>query len=136
MVFDWLEYLKLARDLAGQSAGIACEEARIRTSVSRCYYAAYHKALNYLTDVEKYSIPSRPESHREVRELYHKLYEKHSDSSYRKIENNLDRLGIDRVRADYHCRPCMMSGKASQAVLLAEKVVNEVATLMTKRGST
>jgi len=64
MTFDWSEYLKLAQELAGQTVSPANEEAKLRSSVSRAYYAAFCKARNYLRDIEGCSIPSTPEAHR------------------------------------------------------------------------
>ena len=69
MTFDWSEYLKLAQELAGQTVSPANEEAKLRSSVSRAYYAAFCKARNYLRDIEGHSIPSTPEAHRYVREM-------------------------------------------------------------------
>jgi len=97
MTFDWAEYLKLAQELAGQAANPANEEAKLRSSVSRAYYAAFCKARNYLRDIKGYSIPSGIDVHAHVRNKF-----KHStDRSRQDIGNELDRQRVRRNRADY-----------------------------------
>lgn len=131
MTFDWSEYLKLAQQLAGQDVNLVSQEAKLRSSVSRSYYAAYHKALNYLTDIDKYEIPRAPEAHKTVRELF----QKSPNRSYKKIGSNLDRLGIDRIHADYRSHVDAIPGKASMALILAQKVITEVETLQNNRDN-
>jgi uncharacterized protein (UPF0332 family) len=62
MNFDWREYLYLAYTLSGQPSPAVpspSEEARLRTSISRAYYASFIVARNYLRDVKKLIIPTR-----------------------------------------------------------------------------
>jgi hypothetical protein len=40
MSFDWSEYFSLAQELVGQPATPAGQEARLRSALSRAYYAA------------------------------------------------------------------------------------------------
>ena len=49
MSFDWLEYLSLAHELVGLSPGAASHEARLRSAISRAYYAAFKMAFAYLS---------------------------------------------------------------------------------------
>jgi uncharacterized protein (UPF0332 family) len=51
MMFDWSDYLDLANELAGDIASQTTEEAKLRSSVSRAYYAAFCKARNYLRSI-------------------------------------------------------------------------------------
>ena len=63
MKFDWCEYIKLAEEMANLAASTSTGngstddtksgkiEARLRSSISRAYYAAYCIARNYLRDV-------------------------------------------------------------------------------------
>ena len=45
----WEKYLELARDLAHQDPALATNrEAKYRSAISRAYYAAFHKAREYL----------------------------------------------------------------------------------------
>lgn len=56
MSFDWLEYLNLAQELAGQATKPSSQEAKLRSAVSRAYYAAFCEARNHLRG-EGHSIP-------------------------------------------------------------------------------
>ncbi len=56
MSFNWSEYLNLAQELAGRSTEPPNQEARLRSSISRAYYAAFCKARNYLLG-KKYPVP-------------------------------------------------------------------------------
>jgi len=59
-VFDWDDYLTLARRLASEP-----DEASRRSAISRAYYAAYHAAASYVR--AKRLVPaSRSLSHRLV----------------------------------------------------------------------
>lgn len=97
MTFDWAEYLKLAQELAGQAVNPANEEAKLRSSVSRAYYAAYCKARNYLRDIEGYSIPPTSKAHTYVRNKF----KNSPDRLRRSIGDGLDRLRIRRDQVDY-----------------------------------
>ena len=48
MSFDWSEYLNLAQELAGQATGPSSQEAKLRSAVSRAYYAAFYAATALL----------------------------------------------------------------------------------------
>ena len=98
MTFDWSEYLKLAQELAGQAVGPAEEEAKLRSSVSRAYYAAFCKARNYLRDIKgDFSIPSTGAAHGYVISVF----KSSSDRLGRKVGDDLDRLRIRRTKVDY-----------------------------------
>ena len=46
--FDWADYLALAKDLASTGA----DESRLRSAVSRAYYAGYHEALRVMSGMD------------------------------------------------------------------------------------
>ena len=49
--FDWKQYLDLARDLSQpMTSDAGTREARLRSAVSRAYYAAFCHARNYSRD--------------------------------------------------------------------------------------
>ncbi len=98
MSFDWTEYFNLAKELSGQKGIVVSKEAKLRAAISRAYYAAYCKARNYLRDVIKDSqIPKGPNVHKYVVNKF----KSDNRKNYRKIGINLDRLRIDRNKADY-----------------------------------
>jgi uncharacterized protein (UPF0332 family) len=43
-VFEWIDFLELAEDLAARQH----DEAAARTAISRAYYAAFHAGRGYL----------------------------------------------------------------------------------------
>lgn len=55
MTFDWLDYLTLAQNLAGQTV-IVSEQAKLRSAISRAYYAAFHQAKQVLIVLILYTI--------------------------------------------------------------------------------
>ncbi|NJR74791.1 MAG: hypothetical protein HC773_16440 [Scytonema sp. CRU_2_7] len=44
MTFDWLEYLHLAKKLAGEATTSAHQEAQLRVTIHLAYYAAFNLA--------------------------------------------------------------------------------------------
>lgn len=98
MIFDWSDYLHLAEDLAGRAVVPPSQEAKLRSAISRAYYAAFCKARNFLRDKKGDTrIPSGGEAHRYVRNRF----KTSGDKSYKSIGANLNRLRLDRGKADY-----------------------------------
>jgi uncharacterized protein (UPF0332 family) len=120
MTFDWLEYLKLAQKLAGQTVSPPNQEAKLRSSVSRAYYAAFCTARNYLRDIEGYPIPSGVEAHTYVRDEF----KRSSDRIRRKIGNNLDRLRRYRNTVDYDDSVTGLSSTVTLTLMLAQQVTS------------
>lgn len=125
MMFDWSDYLDLAKELAGQTTSQATEEAKLRSSVSRAYYAAFCKARNYLRDIEGHSIPSTGDAHVFVRDEF----KGSADRLRRKIGNNLNRLRIDRNKVDYDDSVTGLSSMATMDLTIALKIISTLNTL-------
>jgi len=125
MTFDWSEYLKLAQELAGQAVTPANEEAKLRSSVSRAYYAAFCKARNYLRDIEGHLIPSTPEVHTYVRGEF----TNRPDMLCRKIGAHLDRLRIQRNRVDYDDSVTGLPSTATMSLKLTQDVISVLSIL-------
>ncbi|MFL5800989.1 MAG: hypothetical protein ACJ8CR_04530 [Roseiflexaceae bacterium] len=53
MSFQWSRYLDLARELAGKLVTVEGQEAKLRSSISRAYYAVFHKAKEHLLTVDR-----------------------------------------------------------------------------------
>ena len=97
MSFDWTEYLYLAQEMSGQATAPSTEEARLRSAVSRAYYAAFCRARNHLRDVEHHRIPADNLAHNYVPAQF-----KSSRSKVqREIGHSLNRLRVLRNQADY-----------------------------------
>jgi hypothetical protein len=56
-MFDWFEYLRLARSLVPLPVSASIGEAELRSAISRAYYANHGKARNRLRDAEGIKIP-------------------------------------------------------------------------------
>ncbi len=97
MSFAWLDYFTLAQELVGQAVTPAGQEARLRSAVSRAYYAAFCQARNHLRDKENCSLPSDAQVHTFVRDQFKDSL----DPIRSQIGHDLNRLRIDRNKVDY-----------------------------------
>lgn len=88
-VFDWSEYLNLARQLAANP-----DEASQRSSISRAYYCIYHKAS--ARAVSTGYVDQR--SHVKLWDIY----DRNADRACRKLSNIGHRMKKERVDADYN----------------------------------
>ncbi|MHC1594076.1 MAG: hypothetical protein ACXQT2_02070, partial [Methanotrichaceae archaeon] len=96
--FEWIQYLNLAKELARSDN----DEAKLRSSISRAYYAAFCNAKNYLEDVDHQNVP-KDQAHSFVIN-YFKGYDegrKKKSNRRRKIGFDLERMRNKRVMADY-----------------------------------
>jgi len=123
MSFDWSTYLDVAKDLAEQAAEEStARDARLRSAISRAYYATFCCARNRLRDVEgDTAIPTTGESHGYIRDQFKK-----GDSDRRKVGANLDRLHKERNKADYQDTFPNLRGTAELALKLAERAITNL----------
>jgi len=91
MAFDWLEFLKLAEQLSGNT-----DEASQRSAISRAYYFAYHVAHERALS-KTYRRPEDGTSHNSL----WSHYERNSNPDCRRVAFLGRRLHERRVRADY-----------------------------------
>ncbi|MDQ2805562.1 MAG: hypothetical protein M3Z04_01380 [Chloroflexota bacterium] len=100
MIFDWPEFLLLARNITGMGATTISDEAYWRAAVSRAYYAAYHVALAY-AERRQYQRPAGKGSHEALIAWYS------TSKNPRRVEigAQLDNLFRARISADYHKHP-------------------------------
>lgn len=129
MTFDWSQYLKLAQELAGQSVTAAAQEARLRSAISRAYYAAFCLARDHLRDKEKHPekhpVPTNGRAHAYVRNQFRNS----SDRARKKLGHNLGRLHKDRKRADYDDSVPDLKKTTTSDIILAQRVLNALANL-------
>src|SRR4051794_32933829 len=97
MSFNWLEFLNLAEELAGNSNGSSSQEAKLRSAISRAYYAAFITARNYLRDTEGIRLPFNKDVHIFVQNQF----KYNSDKNRQKIGQWLGILRVTRNQADY-----------------------------------
>lgn len=116
IVFDWCCYLTLAKDLASDNT----EEARLRSSISRAYYAAFCTARNYLRDVEQKAIPDE-NVHSYVIAQFYTLGRRNNG---KKLAMELRRLRNNRNRADYDDLVGGLSFMCSDTLIRAERIIS------------
>lgn len=126
MSFDWSQYLHLAEELRETAARSIVEEAKLRSAVSRAYYAAFCKARNYLRHIDR--DPNIPEDGR-IHSYIKNEFVKSSDRVRRRIGSNLDRLRSDRRKADYDNAVPGLHGMARVSLFLAKRVLSDLVRL-------
>jgi hypothetical protein len=98
-MFDWKHYRYVAQELAERQPNDAPnQEAKLRSSISRAYYAAYCTARNGIPAINGMSkIPDGVESHTWVL----KQYRERRDDTSKEIRQKLSSLKDRRVKVDY-----------------------------------
>ncbi len=124
MSFDWSDYLKLANELAPRPINAATQEAKLRCAISRAYYANYCKARNHLRDNEGQVIPAH-DAHRYVIDILLNSTER----KRRDLGKDLNRLRIDRIKADYYDEFNGVAAQTEVVLMLAEKVISKLDSL-------
>lgn len=124
MSFNWLQYLGLAQQLAGKAQISTTQESRLRSAISRAYYAAFILARNYLRDEESISIPER-QSHKFVIEQF----KNSSEEVRQKIGKNLARLRFSRNKADYDDNFERLPEETRSMLKLANKTISDIQSL-------
>lgn len=100
LAFCWKHYLDLAEDLAKSKT----DEARLRASISRAYYAAFCNARNYMLNKDNNNFPLRQDHHKYLVNYYKgELDESKSDVEgiRLKLGKDLDIMRIARGNVDY-----------------------------------
>lgn len=101
MIFDWKNYLELARSL--QKLNLNKEEIKeacYRTAVSRAYYAIFNITLDFAEKKLEYVKLLKEEAGKNHRELK-KHYQQQPNLDYKKIGKILGRMRNDRTVCDY-----------------------------------
>ena len=125
MSFDWSEYLKLARQLAVLDGSALDQEARLRSAISRAYYAAFCRSRNYLRDTQKRSVPGGAKAHAYVREQFLNS----SVETRKEVGENLERLREARNKADYDDNVPGLPSLARTALEWAKEAIASLASL-------
>jgi len=102
-IFDWQDYYLLAGELLSQADSASHKEAVLRSAVSRAYYAAFHRACEYLEEVNEYPTRRQFEgSGRETHRFLISIFENSRDHpEWPKIGEKLHYLKNLRHKADY-----------------------------------
>jgi uncharacterized protein (UPF0332 family) len=108
--------LSLAKCLASSGEK---DEAKLRSSISRAYYAAFCIARNHLKDVEQKPIPDES-VHSYVISQFYSLGKRNNG---KKLALELRRLRNHRNRADYDDSISGLSSMSQDALIRAERVI-------------
>ncbi|WP_293158326.1 MULTISPECIES: HEPN domain-containing protein [unclassified Microcoleus] len=121
MKFDWSEYFNLAQELAGTS-----EEAKLRSAVSRAYYAVFCLARNYCRDIQQDPQLSGNKAYKINPHQYVPQKFKNQSKSQTMIEigEDLTRLRKMRNQADYADTISNLQQQARNALMLAQNVIS------------
>lgn len=106
-MFEWEHYLEVAQEWVNesddsklQSASDICE-AKLRSSISRAYYAAFWNARLYIEKVDHKYVPEDGSVHQYMIDYYNgKRAGKRTQNRHR-IGIELSRMRNERVNADY-----------------------------------
>jgi len=120
MSLNWLEYFNLAQELAGQNVTPAGEEARQPSALSRAYYAAFCQARNHLRDKEGHLLPRDGQVHAYVCDQFRNSH----DPARNQIGHDLNRLRIDRNKADYDDSVPYLDTMTTRDMTLARRVLS------------
>jgi uncharacterized protein (UPF0332 family) len=98
IVFAWEDYLALANELSDASNS----EAKLRSSISRAYYASYCSARNYMIINDHRTIPDDESKHVFIMRYFGGFVPRSKKTRLRtKISIQLDRMRIRRGDVDY-----------------------------------
>lgn len=127
MRFDWSEYLNLAQELAAtNSDSSANSEAKLRSAISRAYYATFCLARNYLRDIEK--DPRLFRKNRDFNENQYVaeefIYHPTKMKNMVKIGENLSKLRELRNKADYEDTMFNLQNAVKNALMLAQNIIS------------
>lgn len=115
-IFDWSEYLKLARQLAANP-----DEASQRSSISRAYYCVYHKA-------SERAVSTGYVDQRSHFELW-ALYDRNTDRVCRKLSIIGSRMKKERVAADYDSAATRIAERMSVQLNRADDFLTRLSAL-------
>ncbi len=125
MSFDWTDYLFLAQELTKGSTSSPKHEAMLRSAISRAYYAAFCNSRNFLKNHRKEIIPSTAVAHKIVKDIFGGS----TDKIELEIEADLDRLRIDRNKADYDDDVPGLVSISEYALKLCQNIFLNIRTL-------
>ena len=122
MRFNWLHYLDLASELYEQARGSGHGDANWRSSISRSYYATFHKTRQQLKDKWGITIAEASHAHQQVQQ---ELKQKNQNT----IAYNLRHMRINRNNADYKDKCENLEKIARANIRRAKQVLSELSSL-------
>ena len=126
MSFDWSQYFTLAKELATGQQTSPLHEAKLRSACSRAYYAAFCLARNLLANKDRVPLPpDRSAHHKFVPDRFRSS----PDALRQKIGLGLNRLRVDRNKADYDDSVSGLSTMTQTDIMMAQNVITMLGQL-------
>jgi len=122
MRFNWLHYLDLAQELCEQAENSGHRDANLRSSISRAYYATYHKSQQLLKD--KWGIVTSKDSH-----SHQQVQDEFNKQDQKEIAEYLHVMRRNRNNADYRDKYRNIEEAAQANILLARQVLSDLSRL-------
>ncbi len=116
MAFDWQEYFKLAEELCESKS-----EAKIRSSISRAYYAVFNISKQIIEKVDPFEKAPSLDAHKWLIDYFNKSQDKFANI----LSENIKELRNARNKADYKS-PHISVQEAKQALKLAELIIKKL----------
>jgi uncharacterized protein (UPF0332 family) len=143
MKFNWAEYLELAKELADITSTISSDsetdsqptisEAKLRSSISRAYYAAFCIDRNYLRDVFHEPRLSKARTS-DTNEYQFVADEFRCNKSKNKkmivIGNDLGRLRQSRNKSDYDDTIYTLEKEVKFSLKIAQNIIEKITELI------
>jgi uncharacterized protein (UPF0332 family) len=144
MNFDWSEYFELAQELANissnNSSGLTSDqtkpkisEAKLRSSISRAYYAAFCLSRNYLRDFRHDPRLLKVRNgdineHQYVADEF--KHNKAKNKSMIEVGNDLSRLRQYRNKSDYDDSIYGLEKEVQFSLKLAKNIISKIKELI------
>jgi hypothetical protein len=128
--FAWKDYLELAEELSV----VLDSEAKMRSSISRAYYASYCNVRNYMIEHDHNMIPKGESVHQYVIEYFWGFKrESKKTAKRREIAIILDRMKKRRIDADYEdCYPAanlvILNSQTQKTLLESKRILSIINT--------
>jgi len=122
--FNWEDFLNVARSLTGTPRRTPSEESKRRCAVSRAYYSAFNVTRKSLAN--KGLVQSKRVG---IQEEIIDLLTNSDNEDWRNIGMTLDRLKVERVKADYHDTFRGIDKKVNEVLKDAEGAIHKARTI-------
>jgi uncharacterized protein (UPF0332 family) len=128
MRFNWLHYLDLASELSDQAKISEPKEAKLRSSISRAYYAIFHKSRQHLEDNWGITIDKDSSAHQQVSDEFanRQITDEFKQSIQQRISENLTRMRKNRNKADYREKCGNLERTAQDTINRAMQVISDL----------
>ena len=123
MNFDWSTYLAVARHLLSAPFATEHQEAVLRSSISRAYYAAFCIARNYVR--RAIPVPHTGQAHAVVWDYLRNQ----DDPRAQLVARKGVRLKTHRRKADYDDEVVGLRALAEQGIRLSQEVIRSIGKL-------